>query len=143
MLRHPKIREIRGSLVEEEDPDLTPLVDCVFLLLIFFMVTTVFLHTKGLEVDMPAQSEEVEEQKKDINVLIGSDGRIEIKGFEIQPVDLADRLFKAMEEANNKNIIIQADGECPQRHVVLVVDKAKEVGVEGIAFARETLGTDE
>ena len=89
------------------------------------------------------QKQVVEEQKKDINVLIGSDGRIEIKGFEIQPVDLADRLFKAMEEANNKNIIIQADGECPQRHVVLVVDKAKEVGVEGIAFARETLGMDE
>ena len=123
--------------MEAEEPDLTPLIDCVFLLLIFFMVTTVFLHTKGLEVDMPAQSEAVEEQKKDINVLLDSEGRIELKGDKIATGDLAQRLVQAMEEANNKNIIIQADGECPQKYVVFVVDKAKEVGVEGIAFARE------
>ena len=123
--------------MEAEEPDLTPLIDCVFLLLIFFMVTTVFLHTKGLEVDMPAQSEAVEEQKKDINVLLDSEGRIELKGDKIATGDLAQRLVQAMKEANNKNIIIQADGECPQKYVVFVVDKAKEVGVEGIAFARE------
>lgn len=134
MSRH---RQTRGSIMEAEEPDLTPLIDCVFLLLIFFMVTTVFLHTKGLEVDMPAQSEAVEEQKKDINVLLDSEGRIELKGDKIATADLAQRLVQAMDEANNKNIIIQADGECPQKYVVFVVDKAKEVGVEGIAFARE------
>ena len=123
--------------MEAEEPDMTPLIDCVFLLLIFFMVTTVFLHTKGLEVDMPAQSEAVEDQKKDINVLIDSEGKIELKGEVIEPAYLAQRLVQAMEEANNKNIIIQAEGECPQKYVVFVVDKAKEVGVEAIAFARE------
>ena len=123
--------------MEAEEPDMTPLIDCVFLLLIFFMVTTVFLHTKGLEVDMPAQSESVEDQKKDINVLIDSEGKIELKGEDIEPAYLAQRLVQAMEEANNKNIIIQAEGECPQKYVVFVVDKAKEVGVEAIAFARE------
>ncbi len=123
--------------MEAEEPDMTPLIDCVFLLLIFFMVTTVFLHTKGLEVDMPAQSESVEDQKKDINVLIDSEGKIELKGEVIEPAYLAQRLVQAMEEANNKNIIIQAEGECPQKYVIFVVDKAKEVGVEAIAFARE------
>jgi biopolymer transport protein ExbD len=123
--------------MEAEEPDMTPLIDCVFLLLIFFMVTTVFLHTKGLEVDMPAQSESVEDQKKDINVLIDSEGKIELKGEVIEPAYLAQRLVQAMKEANNKNIIIQAEGECPQKYVVFVVDKAKEVGVEAIAFARE------
>ena len=124
--------------MEAEEPDMTPLIDCVFLLLIFFMVTTVFLHTKGLEVDMPAQSESVEDQKKDINVLIDSEGKIELKGEVIEPAYLAQRLVQAMKEANNKNIIIQAEGECPQKYVVFVVDKAKEVGVEAIAFARES-----
>ena len=123
--------------MEAEEPDMTPLIDCVFLLLIFFMVTTVFLHTKGLEVDMPAQSESVEDQKKDINVLIDSAGKIELKGEEIEPAYLSQRLVQAMEEANNKNIIINADGDCAQRHVVFVVDEARAVGVEGIAFARD------
>lgn len=135
MPRHRKDRP--ESLLAEGGPDMTPLIDCVFLLLIFFMVTTVFLHTKGLEVDMPAKSEATEEKKKDINVLLDRDGKIQIKGEDVLPAALAARLVAAMEEANNENIIIQADGECAQKHVVFVVDKAKEVGVEGIAFVRE------
>lgn len=122
---------------EEGEPDLTPLVDCVFLLLVFFMVTTVFLNTKGLDVDMPSDSQSTEEKKKDINVLIDDEGQIQIKGEDVVPRDLGDRLVAAMEEANNENIIINADGECPQKFVVFVVDEARSVGVEGIAFARE------
>ena len=135
MARHQKDRP--ESFLAEGGPDMTPLIDCVFLLLIFFMVTTVFLHTKGLEVDMPAESEATEEKKKDINVLLDRNGKIQIKGEDVAPTALAARLGTAMEEANNENIIIQADGECVQKHVVFVVDKAKEVGVEGIAFVRE------
>ncbi len=115
---------------------MTPLIDCVFLLLVFFMVTTVFLHTKGLDVDLPAQSQSVEEQKKDINVILDHEGMIEIGGDPVEPEDLAKRLTRAMEEARNENIIVQANAECSQRHVVFVVDTAKEVGVQGIAFVR-------
>ena len=129
-------RRLKG-FAEEGGPDLAPLIDCVFLLLIFFMVTTVFLHTRGLEVDMPARSEATEEQKKDINVVLDREGKIQIKGDEVSPDELGDRLVTAMEEANNENIIIQADGDCPQEHVVFVVDTGKRVGVVGIAFARE------
>ena len=111
--------------------------DIIFMLLIFFMVTTVFLHTKGLEVDLPAKSDPVQEQKKDINVLLDENGSIEIKGEVIEKMALGPRLVLAMDEANNKNIIIQAQAECAQKHVVYVVDTAKNVGVEGIAFARE------
>ncbi len=135
MARHK--RERPAGFADEGEPDLTPLIDCVFLLLIFFMVTTVFLHTKGLEVDLPAKSDPVQEQKKDINVLLDETGRIEIKGETIEKTALGSRLVLAMDEANNKNIIIQAEAECAQKHVVYVVDTAKNVGVEGIAFARE------
>lgn len=124
-------------LLEESEPDLTPLVDCVFLLLVFFMVTTVFLHTKGLEVDMPSQSDAQEEQKKDINIFIDETGRIQLKGVDVEAAKLGERLAQAMEEANNKNIIINGDGECPQRFIIFVVDEARSIGVEGIAFARE------
>jgi biopolymer transport protein ExbD len=122
---------------EEGEPDLTPLVDCVFLLLVFFMVTTVFLHTKGLDVDMPSDSQSTEEKKKDVNVVISDDGRIQIKGLQVQPEELQTKLVEAMAEANNENIIINANGECPQKYVVFVVDEARAAGVEGIAFARE------
>ena len=101
------------------------------------MVTTVFLQTKGLEVDMPAESQAEEEQKKDINVVLDRDGRMQIGGEAVPVEGLKVRLKRAMEEANNDNIIIQADGECAQRHVVYAVDSARQVGVQGIAFVRE------
>ena len=135
MARH-RVRHVR-SFAEEGEPDMTPLIDCVFLLLIFFMVTTVFLQTKGLEVDMPAESQAEEEQKKDINVVLDRDGRMQIGGEAVPVEGLKVRLKRAMEEANNDNIIIQADGDCAQRHVVYAVDSARQVGVQGIAFVRE------
>ena len=134
MARH-RVEHVR-SVAEEGEPDMTPLIDCVFLLLIFFMVTTVFLHTKGLDVDLPAPSEAEEEQKKDINVILSEEGAIEIGGEAVAAADLGTRLTTAMEEANNENIIVQADEECAQKHVVYVVDTAKGVGVKGIALVR-------
>ena len=131
-----RIRRAR-SFSEDGEPDMTPLIDCVFLLLIFFMVTTVFLQTKGLEVDMPADSQAEEEKKKDINVAIDQYGKIQIGGQDVVREALKDKLKQAVEEANNDNIIIQADGECAQKDVVYVVDSARQVGIEGIAFVQE------
>ena len=135
MARH-RVRRVR-SFSSEGEPDMTPLIDCVFLLLIFFMVTTVFLQTKGLEVDMPADSQAEEEKKKDVNVAIDQFGKIQIGGQDVLREELKEKLGEAVEEANNENIIIQADGECAQKDVVYVVDSARQVGIEGIAFVQE------
>ncbi len=131
-------RRVRSGLIRDEGPDLTPMIDCVFLLLIFFMVTTVFLHTKGLDVDLPAKSESQEQQeKKDINVVLDANGRIQIGGEDVAPTALVPRLKRAMQEANNNNIIIQGHVDCAQEYIVAVVDAAKTAEVAGIAFARE------
>ena len=135
MARH-RVRRVR-SFSSEGAPDMTPLIDCVFLLLIFFMVTTVFLQTKGLEVDMPADSQAEEEKKKDVNVAIDQFGKIQIGGQDVLREELKEKLEEAVKEANNENIIIQADGECAQKDVVYVVDSARQVGIEGIAFVQE------
>ena len=61
----------KESFISVEAVDLTPLIDCVFQLLIFFMVTTAFIHARGLDVDLPGASQATEQQeKKDINIIV-------------------------------------------------------------------------
>ena len=117
--------------------DLTPLIDCVFLLLIFFMLTTAFIHARGLDVDLPTASQTAEQQeRKDINIIIDRSGRIRIGGEDVLPEDLKVRIKRAVVECRNDNIIIQADREVEEQRVVDVVDAAKAVGVKGIAFVK-------
>jgi biopolymer transport protein ExbD len=127
----------KKEFLSEESIDLTPLIDCVFQLLIFFMVTTVFIHAQGLDVDLPAPTQATEQQeRKDINIIIERNGRIEISGEEVLPGSLKERIRQAMEENRNDNVIIQADRQVVQQRVVEVVDAAKAVEVKGIAFAK-------
>ena len=122
---------------ESEGVNLTPLVDCVFLLLIFFMVTTVFIHAKGLIVDLPgmAEAEEQQTKKKDINIIVNADGTIEIAGEPVDRTLLGSTIEKLMVEYQNENIIIQGDREAPHNDIVYVMDEAKRVNVVDIAFA--------
>ncbi|MBN1291924.1 MAG: biopolymer transporter ExbD [Candidatus Latescibacteria bacterium] len=134
-----KRRKVRRQLFSEGEIDLTPLIDCIFLLLIFFMVTTVFIQVKGLVVDLPGESDQQEEQqqKKDVNIHISADGEFTVGGSKVAAPALAGAIKGAMEEFNNKNIIIQGDVESKHKDIVYVMDMAYSVGAEGMAFAIE------
>ena len=135
-----KKRKIRAAFLKEGEVDLTPLIDCVFLLLIFFMVTTVFIEVKGLVVDLPAageQDEEQQQQKKDVNVLVSTTGEYTVAGSRVPSSGLAAAIKGAMDIANNRNIIIQGDPEATHKSIVYVMDMATSVGAEQMAFAIE------
>jgi len=134
-----KRRKQRGSVIGEGEVDLTPLIDCVFLLLIFFMITTVFIEVKGLSVDLPssAQSDEDQQQKKDVNILVSATGDYTVSGTPVQAVNLAAALIGAMDEANNRSVIIQGDPQAMHKSIVYAMDTATGVGAEQLAFAIE------
>jgi len=135
-----KRREHRESLIAEGEVDLTPLIDCVFLLLIFFMVTTVFIDVKGLVVDLPSAAdsqEEQQQQKKDVNILISADGSYVVAGDPVDYANLASAIKGAMDISNNRNVIIQGDTEATHDSVVYAMDMAVSVGAEQLAFAIE------
>jgi len=130
-----KVREPIG----ESEMQLTPLIDCIFLLLIFFMVTTVFIDVKGLQIDLPggADAQDEEQQKKDINIQVSASGEYTVVGEPISASELAMAISGAMEEFNNKNIIIHGDPEAEHRYIVYAMDMAQGQGAEGMAFAIE------
>ena len=133
----------RGSLeqlLEEEEINLTPLIDCIFLLLIFFMVTTVFLDVKGLVIDLPGASDaqdEEQQQRRDVNIYISTMGEFTVAGEMVPATQLAGAIRTAMEEANNKNVIIQGEEEAQHRYIVYAMDMAQGQGAEQMAFAIE------
>ena len=134
-----KQKKIRESIIGEGEVDLTPLIDCVFLLLIFFMVTTVFIDVQGLVVDLPtaAESEEEQQQKKDVNILVTASGEYRVAGTIVSSAGLAAAIKGAMDESKNENVIIQGDPESSHRSVVYAMDMATSVGAKQLAFAIE------
>ena len=134
-----KKKKVRKSFLGEGEIDLNPLIDCIFLLLIFFMVTTVFIQVKGLVVDLPGQAdaEEEQQQKKDVNIHVSAEGEYTVGGEKVIPSALASAIKGAMDINNNRNIIIQGDVEARHKDIVYVMDMANSVGAEGMAFAIE------
>ncbi len=125
----------RGTFQSSDDPDLTPLINCMFLLLIFFMVATTFVNPKGLSVDLPGGEAE-SRATKDMNIVIGDDGSIQVNGEFTDQQSLAAKIRQVMEVDNTKNVILEADRSVRHGHVVEVMDIARGQGIEAIAFAK-------
>ena len=117
--------------------DITPMIDVTFLLLIFFMVTRVFITSKGLNVDMPKDSTAESKPGKDINLIIEEDGLMELNGEAIAIDDLPEELKRLKEQLETENMILQAHPTTVHNTIARVVDIARSQGLEGIAFARE------
>lgn len=135
-----KTRDQRESVIAEGEIELTPLIDCIFLLLIFFMVTTVFIDVRGLVVDLPGESDSSEEQqqkKKDVNIQISASGEYTVAGEPVSATSLPMAISGKMAEFNNKTVIIQGDAQAEHRFVIYAMDVAQGEGAEQMAFAIE------
>ncbi len=125
------------SLLREDKVDLSPLIDCVFLLLIFFMVTTVFITTKGLNVDMPKAASAETQPGKDINLIVEEDGTMELNGEPVRMENLSKEIMRLREQLQTENMVLQAHPSTVHQKIVTIVDISRARGIEGIAFARE------
>jgi len=123
----------------EENPDLTPLINCMFLLLVFFMVATTFVNPKGLSVDLPGGQGE-SRATKDMNIVIDQDGGIQVNGEITDKERLAEKIRQVMEADNTKNVILEADRSVRHGNVVQIMDIARGQGIEAIAFAKSGEG---
>ena len=118
--------------------DLTPLIDMVFLLLIFFMVTTTFSTSAGIEVDLPrAKSREITHAQEDVVIAITKDGRTLYRGEVVSAERLKEILSAIVARDKNTLIIVQADSEVHHGRVVEIMDIAKTLGLSKLAIATQ------
>ncbi len=129
----------RKSLYEEQELNMTPLIDCVFLLLIFFMVTTVFKQPYSLQVVLPeAQQAQLVEEKK-LVATITQDGRMEINRHLVTLDNLEQVLLREKEGTRSLTLVVRTDRETPHKYLLDLFEVAKRVGIEKIPLATEDL----
>lgn len=122
-------------------PDLTPLIDVVFLLLIFFMVATTFDDMGGIKIELPkSQIEKSEELTEKVSILMTKDNLLKIKtdtdsGTNITDVnkeDLKEKLALELTKIKNKRVAIMADRELDYGEVIDIISDIKLSGAESI-----------
>jgi biopolymer transport protein ExbD len=132
--------KLTTSKQEAPDVNLTPMIDVVFLLLLFFMVSTSFIRESSLKVDLPeATGEAMAEQIEPIDIIINSAGI-----FTINQTELLDNSREAISEAlkavvgeqTDPHIVISADADTDYQNIVTAMDTAQALG-----YSRLTLAT--
>ena len=115
--------------------DISALIDVVFLLLIFFAVSTTFLESTGLDLELPSADTSAAPESRDVIVWIGEEGNLRFDGRDLQLADLEDDLKAALEQAERKFVVIMADRNARLEQVVQVMDLARKSGAVGITIA--------
>jgi biopolymer transport protein ExbD len=133
--------DFRPRRRDEVNLDITPLIDVVFLLLIFFMVSTTFEQNSEINITLPSSSKEATEAKPDaVNVGLDSDGNVYINEKALvnaQIETIKGALSDALVGLNEPPVIISADANASHQSVVRVMDAARQLGLVKITFATQ------
>ena len=114
----------RRKSTEEDDIPMAPMIDRVFLLLIFFMVSAVMKAQPPFTVTLPDSATKHEFTRKKFNLFVNSDGRISIDDQEMLTLEDME-LFIAAHENQISTLIIKADKRAKHGDVIDVVERAK------------------
>jgi biopolymer transport protein ExbD len=119
-----------GQMQEEDeaDIDLTPMLDVVFIMLIFFIVTASFLREFGVEATKPPSVQQTQTDSKSIAIKIYSSGEIVIDGLSVDPRAVSAQIIRRKAENPDSTIAILAGKRAKTELVVGVIDAAREAG---------------
>ncbi|AYA63767.1 MULTISPECIES: ExbD/TolR family protein [unclassified Alteromonas] len=127
----------RKVRTEEEDAaiDMTPMLDIVFIMLIFFIVTTVFVKEAGIEVNKPEASQAFLHKNANIFIAVTEDGTVWLDKREVAVDTVRANLERLLTEQPTDYVFIQADVKAKHGIVVKVMDQVKAAGIDRISVA--------
>lgn len=129
-------RLVPNSEIEEDSAlDLTPMLDVVFILLIFFIVTASFVKEAGIEVNKPSANTAVTQERATIIVAIDEDDDVWVDRRKIDVRAVRANLERLHAENPLGTIVIQADRDSTNKRLVQVMDAAHQAGIYQIAIA--------
>ena len=129
----------RSSRREELELNITPLIDIVFLLLIFFMVSTTFQRESELQIQLPEAAQEPTSETPDrLEIVISADGQYAIGGRELGDNELStliEALGRAAGDNRDRALVVRADKRTPHQAVVRAMDAARKLGLNRLSIA--------
>ena len=138
---------LRPQRPEPPDINLAPLIDVVFLLLIFFMVTTTFKDEVGIKVQLPQASGEAAAESRVLTLVIDAGGAFYVNDRQVadtQPDTLRQALGQAIGQARSETgdrapgdlpLVLMADAKTPHQAVMTALDVASQLGLTRFSFA--------
>ena len=122
---------------EERVADLTPMLDVVFIMLIFFIVTATFIKETGVEVNRP--DTQTAELKKTVSLLVGvaPDSAVWIDKKKVDIRNVRPTMERLHAENPKGGLVIQADGDSKVEKVLAIMDAARSIGINQVAIAGE------
>ena len=134
---------LRPQRKEETEVNITPLIDVVFLLLIFFMVSTTFERHSEIKITLPRASEDQVETKSDVvTVTIDANELIYVDDRPLansRLTTIREAIRSSMQVLDEPAVVINADAGTSHQSVIRIMDVARQLGLVKITFATEVL----
>lgn len=127
----------RGGAESGGEIDLTPMLDVVFILLIFFIVTSVFVTEAGIDVSKPEASTAEARSKDLILIAISNEGQIWIDGEQVDPRFIRSRFERRLAETPNASVVIQGDQAAQNEHVMTILRAARDANIAAVSISTE------
>ena len=130
-------KRVLGAEEEDNEINLTPMLDVVFIMLIFFIVTASFIKEAGIQVERPDAPTADKQEDAAILIAISANDEIWIDRKEMDPRAVRGMIERLHAENPKGSIVIQADEESTNEMLVIVMEAAKQAGVANVAIATD------
>lgn len=127
----------RKRIREEEEAaiDMTPMLDIVFIMLIFFIVTTSFIKEAGIEVNKPIAANQSKQKSANIFIAVRDSGEVWLDKRQVDIERVSATIEKLLAEQPTDVVVVQADKDAKHGVVVKVMDAIKQAGIDRISIA--------
>jgi len=133
-------RRRRRSVADDEDEvNLTPMLDVVFIMLIFFIVTASFVKESGIDISRPSAATAERKERGNILVAITHNDQLWMDGRQIDPRSLRANIERLHAENPEGSVVIQADRLSKNGLLVQVMDAARQAGVSSVSLAADVV----
>ena len=122
---------------DESEINLTPMLDVVFIMLIFFIVNAICIKETGLEINSPDSEKAETQENAAILIAVGPTGEVWMDGRRIDVRQVKANVVKLLADNPKGSVVIQADEKAAADTIIKVMDGAREAGVNAISLASE------